>query len=265
MEQSGVELIEVGTTNRTRRADYEAAIDAHGDELALVMKVHQSNYKIIGFTESVEVDGLAGIGRTIVADIGSGLLDSACPWLPAGPPSWLADEPAARQTLADGANLVTFSGDKLLGGPQAGIIAGDADLVAQCARHPLARALRPGGLVLGELQRLALTYLDRRGADIAFWRLATTPVDELRARAEALDASRAGPTIAVPGGGTLPSVEIPSYGISVPGDHTRQLRERPLPIAGRVHEDTTILDLRTIEPDDDHLIADALSELPCTS
>ena len=100
----------------------------------------------------------------MVADIGSGLLDAACPWLPGGPPAWLAGEPAARQTLAAGAALVTFSGDKLLGGPQAGIIAGRADLVDRCARHPLARALRPGGLVLAALQATALAYLRRDAA-----------------------------------------------------------------------------------------------------
>ncbi|MEY2406109.1 MAG: L-seryl-tRNA(Ser) seleniumtransferase, partial [Acidimicrobiaceae bacterium] len=157
MAESGARLIEVGTTNRTRRADYEAvAADA-----ALVLKVHRSNYRITGFTEEASVADVASIGPPVVVDLGSGLLDAACPWLPDGPPPWLRDEPAARQTLDAGAALVIFSGDKLLGGPQAGVIAGRADLVEACARHPLYRALRPGGLVLGALQQVALAYLER--------------------------------------------------------------------------------------------------------
>ena len=114
---SGARLVEVGTTNRTRRADYEQAVTA---DTALLLKVHQSNYRISGFTEAVDVAALADLGPTVAVDLGSGLLDAACPWLADGPPDWLRDEPAVRQTLAAGAGLVTFSGDKLLGGPQAG-------------------------------------------------------------------------------------------------------------------------------------------------
>src|SRR3954471_3827848 len=158
MAQSGARLVEVGTTNRTRLADYRDAVDA---ETALVLKVHQSNYRIVGFTEATDVGALVGLGVPVVVDLGSGLLDAGCPWLDGGPPPWLATEPAVRQTLDAGAALVTFSGDKLLGGPQAGVIAGRADLVARCAKHPLARALRPGALVLGALQDVALAYLHR--------------------------------------------------------------------------------------------------------
>ena len=142
LELSGAYLVEVGTTNRTRREDYERAILANRD-VGMVMKIHQSNYKIVGFTESVEIDDLSGMGVPLVADIGSGLLDESCSWLEMAPPTWIAGEPAARQALASGADLVTFSGDKLLGGPQAGIIAGSADLIAKCMKHPLARAVRP--------------------------------------------------------------------------------------------------------------------------
>src|SRR5204863_1708824 len=123
--------------------DYRAALEAHPD-MAVLLKVHQSNYRIVGFTESASVSELVSVGPPLVVDLGSGLLDAACPWLTAGPPSWLSGEPAARQTLAAGASLVTFSCDKLLGGPQGGVIAGRADLVVRCARHPLARDLRPG-------------------------------------------------------------------------------------------------------------------------
>src|SRR5207244_7112593 len=181
-------LVEVGTTNRTRMADYRDALDTH-PTTPLLLKVHQSNYRIVGFTEHVDVSELATLGPPVVVDLGSGLLDAATPWLADGPPPWLAGEPAVRQTLAAGAALVTFSGDKLLGGPQAGVIAGRSDLVARCARHPLARALRPGGLVLGALQDVALAYLRRdAGATVPFWRMATVPVDTLRARAAALGA-----------------------------------------------------------------------------
>ena len=147
MAQSGARLIEVGTTNRTRLADFSTAIASPGADVALTLNVHRSNYRIEGFTESTSVADLSGLDVPVVADIGSGLLDAACPWLADGPPSWLRGEPAARQTLEAGAALVTFSGDKLLGGPQAGIIAGRADMVAACAEHPLARALRPGSQI----------------------------------------------------------------------------------------------------------------------
>src|SRR5205814_9424658 len=228
MAQSGARLVEVGTTNRTRRVDFERAIAEHGD-IALVMQVHRSNYRIVGFTETPAAHDLATLGPPLVVDIGSGLLDAACPWLNEGPPSWLRDEPAARQTLDAGAALVTFSGDKLLGGPQAGIIAGRADLVARCAEHPLARALRPGGLVLQSIQHLALAYLRRDGDSIPFWRTATVSVAALRDRAQTYGAGRIVESMAVPGGGTLPGVEIPSIAIALAGDHSAALRAESPP------------------------------------
>lgn len=261
MEQSGARLVEVGTTNRTRRADYERRIADPATDVAMVMQIHQSNYRITGFTEMPTTTELADLGVPLVADIGSGLLDAACPWLDDGPPPWLADEPAAKQTLASGASLVAFSGDKLLGGPQAGVIAGNADLVASCAAHPLARALRPGGLVLGALQDLALAYLRRDGAAIPFWRMATLSVESLRTRAEAMGVGTVVETNAVPGGGTLPTVEIPSIGIAVAGDHRAALRDAPTAIMARVEDDTTICDLRTVDPEDDAALAEAIRSL----
>lgn len=265
MEQSGARLLEVGTTNRTRVDDFQRRIDDPATDVALVMQIHQSNYKITGFTEMPSTAQLTSLGVPVVADIGSGLLDAACPWLPAGPPAWLADEPAAKQTLADGAALVAFSGDKLLGGPQAGIIAGDADLVAKCARHPLARALRPGGLVLGALQELALAYLRRDFEAIPFWRMASLSVDELKTRADAIVTATGKGTVietmSVPGGGTLPTVEIPSVGIAIDGDHRKRLRAAPTPLMARVAEQRTILDLRTVDPSDDKKLTQALTNL----
>ena len=261
MARSGARLVEVGTTNRTRRADYEAAVADPANDPALVMRVHQSNYRIVGFTEAPAVAELADLGPPLAADIGSGLLDSRCPWLPTGPPGWLQGEPAARQTLAAGAALTVFSGDKLLGGPQAGIIAGRADLVAACARHPLARALRPGSLVLGALQQVTLAYLRGDGAAIPFWCMASAAVEDLRARTGAYEGLSVVEAMSVPGGGTLPGVEIPSVGVAVAGDHAEALRSRPRPIIARVADGATVVDLRTIDPADDEEVAAALRSL----
>ena len=268
MRQSGARLVEVGTTNRTRFSDYAQALD-EDDDLAMVLKVHRSNYEIIGFTEEASVSSLAQLDVPIVADIGSGLLDAACPWLAGPPPKWLADEPAARQTLRAGADLVLFSGDKLFGGPQAGIIAGRRDLVERCGKHPLARALRPGDLVLQAVQATTLAYLDRRGDDIPFWRMVAADVAGLEARAKMI-CDELGPgttggliveataTDAVPGGGTLPTVTFPSFGLRVAGDLTEQLRAGQPPIVARVDHGATILDLRTVAPDQDRSITAAL-------
>ncbi len=262
LAQSGARLVEVGTTNRTRLADYERAL-AH--DPALILKVHRSNYRITGFTEEVEVAELVRLGRPVVVDLGSGLLDAACPWLAGGPPAWLAGEPAVRQTLATGATLVTFSGDKLLGGPQAGVLAGARVAVEACARHPLARALRPGGLVLGALQEAALAYLRRQGDAIPFWRMATLTVEQLRDRAAALGVGEVVELAAVPGGGTLPGVEIPSAGVAVPGDHSAALRAHEPPVIARVAENRTLCDLRTVDPADDGVVAAALRSAGATA
>ena len=255
LEQSGARLVEVGTTNRTRVDDYLRAV---GDgDVALLLKVHTSNYRITGFVESTPVAALAGHGVPVIVDAGSGLLDAATPWLPDGPPSWLAGEPAVRQLLEAGADLVTFSGDKLMGGPQAGVIAGSRDLVERCRRHPLARALRPGGLVLAAVQEVALAYLRRDGAAIPFWRMATAPLTELQRRAEALGAGEVVPCASVPGGGSAPGVTIPSWGVALDGDRTGALRAHEPPVIARVVEGRTVLDLRTVDPADDPLVAAA--------
>lgn len=263
MAQSGATLVEVGTTNRTRLADFERARAQH-DDVDVVLHVHQSNYEIVGFTEAVSVAELATLDAVVIADIGSGYLDAACPWLDGPPPAWLADEPAAKQTLEAGADLVIFSGDKLFGGPQAGIIAGRADLIERCARHPLARALRPGSLVLSALQQTTLAYLDRRGLDIPFWRMVSEPIDTLRTRADTLASRAPGDwaivdTMAVPGGGTLPGASFPSVGLRRPGDRRPALRSGDRPLIARVEQGATIIDLRTIDPEDDATVAAILA------
>jgi L-seryl-tRNA(Ser) seleniumtransferase len=261
MEQSGARLVDVGTTNRTRLADYRRVVD-RGD-VAMVLKVHPSNYSVTGFVETTSTAALATLGVPVVADLGSGLLDAMCPWWPGPhPPPWLAGEPAARQTLAAGAALVTFSGDKLLGGPQAGIIAGQAELVERCARHPLARALRPGGLVLAALQDLAVAYLRRDVVTrVPFWRMAAAPVDELAARAGAIADAAGGEAVAtnaVPGAGSAPGTTIPSFGVRVIGDRLAALRAHDPPIIARARDGATVLDLRAVEPADDVVLVDAL-------
>jgi L-seryl-tRNA(Ser) seleniumtransferase len=264
MEQSGARLVDVGTTNRTRLADYRRAIVRPGTDLALILKVHTSNYRVEGFVEDTPVSELATLDVPVVADIGSGLLDARVPWLSSPPPAWLAGEPAAVQTLSAGADIVTFSGDKLLGGPQAGIIAGRADLVAACARHPLARALRCGGLVLGALQDVALSYLHRSAAtDIAFWRMVNQPVDELRRRAREIiresECGEAVDTMALPGAGSAPGVTMPSVGIVLKGDQLAELRGHEVPVIARARDHRTFLDLRSVDPADDQTIAAAIA------
>ncbi len=265
MEQSGARLVDVGTTNRTRIADYRRAIDRPDVDAALVLKVHPSNYRVEGFVEETSVAELATLGVPVVADIGSGLIDATCPWLTSAPPAWLAGEPAALQTLADGADLVTFSGDKLFGGPQAGIIAGRAELVDRCRQHPLARALRPGGLVLAGLQATALAFIDRDVSRIPFWKMVDTSVAQLRVRAERIahdvDSAlvEAGAMDALPGAGSAPGVTMPSFGVSVRGDHVAALRAHHRPVIARTRDGRTFLDLRAVDASDDDTIVAALA------
>ena len=263
MEQSGARLVDVGTTNRTRLSDYSKALTRKAADVAVVLKVHPSNYRIDGFVEQTSVAQLATLGVPVVADIGSGLIDANCPWLHGPPPAWLANEPAARQTLADGAALVTFSGDKLLGGPQAGIIAGRADLVHACKQHPLARALRPGAHVLLALQELALAYLNRTVIEsVPFWQMAATTVNDLTVRAhELVAAAGCGEVVATeatPGAGSAPNAGIASVGIRVSGDHLVALRSARPPIVARSRAGGTVLDLRTVNPVDDQYLVEAL-------
>jgi len=259
LRQSGADLVEVGTTNRTHLRDYtDALADRPG---ALVLKIHPSNYRIEGFTSSVGFAALSRVGAPVVADIGSGLLDATTPWLKGGPPAWLAGEAGARQTLEAGVAAVTFSGDKLLGGPQAGVILGSRTFVDACSGHPLARALRPGGLVLAHLQETALAYLRRDGSSIPFWKMATLTVKELKARAEALGAGRPTACLSVPGGGSTPGATIESFGVELSGDRSAELREAELPVVARVTEGRTVCDLRTVDPADDDYLGKVLSAL----
>ena len=265
-EQSGARLVDVGTTNRTRLRDYKKAIDKRGNDIALVLKVHPSNYRVSGFVEDTPVAELATLSVPVAVDIGSGLIDNTCPWLESRAPSWLGNEPAARQTINDGAALVMFSGDKLFGGPQCGVIAGRADLIEACAQHPLARALRPGSSTMFAMQSLAISYLGRTATnDIAFWKMATIAITELQSRAEKIIAAAKTGEIcmldSIPGAGSAPGATIASIGIVVNGDYLSNLRMYDTPIIARVKDNKTFLDLRTIQPDDDAIVVQALQRL----
>ncbi|MGW4297891.1 L-seryl-tRNA(Sec) selenium transferase, partial [Micromonospora chersina] len=236
LESTGARLREVGTTNRTALADYAAAV---GPRTGFVLKVHPSNFRVTGFTSAVPVAGLATLGVPVVADIGSGLL---------APDPLLPDEPDAATTLRAGAHLVTASGDKLLGGPQAGLLLGAADLVERLRRHPLARALRVDKLTLAALA--------------ATLHAPTTPTRQalhaepgaLRARTERLrdrlgeDGCKAEvvPSAAVVGGGGAPGVELDSWALSLPERYAEPLRTGAPPILGRVLHGRLLLDLRCV-------------------
>ena len=267
LEQSGARLVDVGTTNKTRVSDYERAMSKPGNDIALIMRVHPSNFHIDGFTEQAALHDLAGLGVPVVSDIGSGLLDSRCPWVDGPPPQWLHAEPAARQALVDGAALVTFSADKLVGGPQCGIIAGRADLVAACRSHPLMRALRPGGQTLIALQRTLLAFIDKSACEkIPFWAMATASVASIRERAQHIvDTARTTGSVvdleSVPGAGSTPGATIPSAGIALRGDRLAALRALRPPVIARRDGKSTVLDLRSVSPADDGLIAAAINSL----
>jgi L-seryl-tRNA(Ser) seleniumtransferase len=262
IRESGCRLVEVGTTNRTRVTDYERAI---GPSTTLILKVHASNYRMVGFTEQAEISALALLGVPVVLDAGSGLLDETTPWLDHRP-AWLSDEPGVRQAVAAGAALVTFSGDKLLGGPQAGVIVGRRELVDRISRHPLARAMRADKLTLAAMQSVALSYLSGDGAAIPLWRMATTPLDDLRRRAEAVAAdvpgAKAVDTDAAAGGGSLPGLVIPSAGVALEttrvDDVLHALRERG--VVARAQSGAVVCDLRTVAAVDDVFLADALRD-----
>jgi L-seryl-tRNA(Ser) seleniumtransferase len=241
LTRSGARLREVGTTNRTRATDYESAI---GPETAVLLRVHQSNFRVVGFTEQATTAQLAAVARRhglpLVDDLGSGVLVE------------LADEPSARQSLAAGADLVTFSGDKLLGGPQAGIVVGRADLVERLRRHPLQRALRADKLTLAALEGTLALYLDAPER-IPVLRMLREETASVRARAERLAALVGGAveeTTARVGGGALPLAEISSFACGVDEALAAQLRGADPPVVGIVRDGRLLLDCRTLRDDE---------------
>jgi L-seryl-tRNA(Ser) seleniumtransferase len=237
LARSGARLREVGTTNRTRAGDYENAV---GPETALILRVHQSNFRVVGFTEQPRLEELAQVAEShrlvLVDDLGSGALVE------------IGDEPTARASLAAGADLVCFSGDKLLGGPQAGIIVGRADLVEQLRRHPLQRALRADKLTLAALEgtlRLAVEAPD----EVPVLRMLREPAEAVRERARRLADLVGGEveeTVARAGGGALPLAELASYACAVDESLAEPLRTAEPPVIGIVRDGRLLLDCRTL-------------------
>jgi L-seryl-tRNA(Ser) seleniumtransferase len=240
LERSGARLVEVGTTNRTRATDYERAI---GPDTALLLRVHQSNFRLVGFTELPAVEELAGVagrhGLPLVDDLGSGVLVE------------LPEEPSARQSLEAGADLVCFSGDKLLGGPQAGIVVGRAELVERLRRHPLQRALRADKLTLAALEGTLGLYLEPERAlqEVPVLRMLFEPLDAVRARAERLAGLVEGTveeTVGRVGGGALPLAELPSFACAIEEELAAALRAGDPPVIGIVRDGRLLLDCRTV-------------------
>ncbi|HWM09253.1 MAG TPA: L-seryl-tRNA(Sec) selenium transferase [Solirubrobacteraceae bacterium] len=254
--QAGARLVEVGTTNRTRRADYEGAI---GPATGAVLRAHPSNFRQLGFVQEVEVEELCELGVPVIDDVGSGVLADGI--------ETLREEPSVRRSVRAGAALVCFSGDKLLGGPQAGLMVGREDAVAAARRHPLARALRLDKLSLAALEATLRLYRDpeRARREIPVLAMLTADEETLRARAERLAAAVGGevvPAVARVGGGALPLLELPGPAVAVPGrpdDVAARLRSAEPPVIGRIEDGRLLLDPRTLADDEVPLVARALS------
>ena len=269
LRRAGVRLIEVGTTNRTRVADFEGVLADPKVRIRVVLRVHPSNFVQSGFVEAPDPVALAAAahrhGGIVVDDLGSGAL---LPTESVG----LAHEPTPRERLAAGADLVTFSGDKLVGGPQAGLIVGRHDLVTKLRADPLARAMRPDKTILAAVAAtLALYRAGRAMAEIPVWRMLAATTEELRTRAAALVAALPGEGVAVValestvGGGSVPGETLPSVGVGVPTPSGRaatdllaRLRAGEPCVIGRIERDWVVLDLRTVAPGHDAVLAAAI-------
>ena len=262
MTQSGCKLMEVGTTNRTHLRDFKDAIDTH---TALVLRAHHSNFKIVGFTTEPALEELCSLGPPVVDDLGSGaLLDTA--------QFGLAHEPMPQESVAAGVAVAAFSGDKLLGGPQAGLLVGRAEPLAKIKRHPLARALRADKITLAALEVTLLHYLkDEAAREIPVWRMIAMPLSEIERRAnEWREAAQSGSVIAgdsTVGGGSLPGETLPTkllaLDVKSPNAFAARLRALPQPIIARVAEGQVLLDPRTVAVEEETaMLAGLRAELP---
>jgi L-seryl-tRNA(Ser) seleniumtransferase len=261
LRQSGASLVEVGTTNRTYARDYAAAIS---ERTALLLRVHTSNFRLSGFVHETTLAELASVGRAsgvpVLDDLGSGTLLPTAPY-------GLAPEPTVQESIAAGADLVTFSGDKLLGGPQAGLIIGRAALVEQLKRHPLARALRVDKTTIAALEATLLAYLRGTALDeLPVWQMIAARPEHLHARAVRL-AERSGGTVvaceSAVGGGSLPGQTLPSFAVAFdspqPDELARALRLGEPPVVARVNEGRLLLDMRTVLPGQEAALEAALA------
>jgi len=267
MRLSGARMVEVGTTNRTRVEDYTSAITP---KTAAIMKVHASNFQVVGFTESVELKPLAAIARQhqllLLHDLGSGaLLDTA--------DVGLAAEPRIQDSLLSGADLVASSADKLLGGPQAGLLLGRSDLVERVMKHPLARAVRVDKLTTAALAATLDLYLTQSLGEVPIWGMLRASTESVRSRAQAWQSRLAELGVAVEvtaaestvGGGSLPGERLPTAVLAITprqGGATellRRLREHEPPVIGRIADERVLLDPRTVLPDEDDVVVDAVA------
>jgi L-seryl-tRNA(Ser) seleniumtransferase len=252
-------LVEIGTTNKTHARDYDGAI---GDATGLLLKVHRSNFAIVGFTAEVTPDEVVAIGRArgiaTMIDLGSGMLidrDTQRRW-------GLPDEPTVAESVASGADLVTFSGDKLLGGPQAGIVVGRAAAVAKARAHPLMRALRPDKLTIAALAATLALYREGNRDAVPTVRMISRPIDQLRAIADALASKLGGrvePCVSTVGGGAMPTAELASFAVTLPAELEPKLRAARVPVIGRLEAGKLWLDVRTIGDDELDDVAAALA------
>ena len=271
MKLSGARLVEVGTTNRTNLTDYERAISA---ETAAILKVHPSNYRMVGFTAQVATRELAELARAhqlhLINDVGSGLIEE-----PSGA-SWVGSEPLVHGAIEDGADIVTFSGDKLLGGPQAGVMVGGAAVIERIAQHPLMRAVRIDKMTLAALEATLDLYLSGRMNELPLWRLAEAPLEDLEERARVIagalsDALAPGwkvearPSTAVAGGGTTPGTTLSSWAVAIghaeltPDAIAAALRRATPAVIGRIDDDLVLLDLRSVLADLDATLTAAVT------
>lgn len=275
IQAGGARLCEVGTTNRTRLDDYKQALDRRA---ALILRCHRSNFEIRGFTESVELSQLQALASDaaipFLEDLGSGALHGAA--------LFDTNEPTVKDTVQQGADLISFSGDKLLGGPQAGFIVGKRQWVDRLSKHPLYRALRPDKVMLYLIERCLIAYLSPRPEQhVPLLAMLGTPAEKIHERAKAVAATISDaqkkivclvvPTVATTGGGSLPGQTLPSYGIQLEAQATsanklhQMLRLLPVPVISTIQNDRVVLDFRTIsENDEDLLVAgilDASSKL----
>jgi L-seryl-tRNA(Ser) seleniumtransferase len=267
MKQSGARLVEIGTTNRVHLSDYEEALTEPG--VALLMRAHRSNFRILGFTSEPSLKEMATLahhaGLPLLDDLGSGsLLDTAR--------YGLGHEPTVSESLTAGADLVCFSGDKLLGGPQAGILLGRSDLIAGLKKHPLARAIRADKLCLAALSATLLHYLkDEAEQAIPVWRMISASGDSLRQRAaawaEALGQGEVSPSLSTVGGGSLPGETQPTFCLALtvrsPNRLMDQLRRAQPPVIARLDEDRLLLDPRTVLPEQDTILITQVRRLVC--
>jgi L-seryl-tRNA(Ser) seleniumtransferase len=251
ISQSGAALIEVGTTNRTALGDYERVLS---EDVGAILRVHQSNFRTVGFVNEVPIEALCELGVPVIDDIGSGAVGE------------IEDEPALRRSVAAGASIVCCSGDKLLGGPQAGLLIGRRDAVEKARKHPLARALRIDKLSLAALEATLRLYRDpeRAQREIPVLAMLSAPEDELLARAARIavvpQASVVSSTAKV-GGGALPLLDLQGPAVAVPVEWAGPLRLGDPPIVGRIHDGRLLLDPRTLTDREADQVATALRSL----